>query len=76
MNHSEVEGVLTTVGSQSGSPHEGYISVQLIDAGDRDIAADSLVKIVREELKAVPGFFFTVAFEPYESFHSPIFLPR
>jgi len=66
MEHPEVVSVLTTIGSGTNAANEGSMYVKLVDRGDRDIAADSMVKLVRSELTDIPGFFFTVAYEESE----------
>lgn len=60
MSHPEVVSVLTTIGGSNNPVTEGYMSVRLKDISERDLGADSLVKIIREELRVIPGYFFSV----------------
>jgi len=60
MEHPQVKSVLTTVGSGQNTVSEGTITVGLLEKTERSVSADSLMKIVREQLREVPGFFFTV----------------
>ena len=61
IKHPEVVSVLTTIGDGSNAVTEGTISVRLLDLSERELGADSLVKIIREELKDLPGYFFSVS---------------
>ncbi len=61
MNHSEVVSVLTSIGAGSDPVNEGSISVRLLDISERELGADTLVNMIREELKVIPGYFFSVS---------------
>lgn len=63
LRYPEVVGILTTIGSGASPVYEGSIAARLVDKSDRDLSVDSLAKLVREELKAIPGFFLTVDLE-------------
>jgi len=60
MSHKEVAGVLSSIGAGSDPVNEGAISVRLLDLSERELGADTLVKMIREELKVIPGYFFSV----------------
>jgi hydrophobe/amphiphile efflux-1 (HAE1) family protein len=63
MKYPEVVSILTTIGSGSNPIYSGTIAVNLVDKSERKASADSLTKAVREELKSIPGYFFTVEME-------------
>ncbi len=63
MGHPEVVSVLTTIGSGSNPVYKGLITVNLTDLNKREVSADSLSKLLRVELKTVPGLFYTVGLE-------------
>ncbi|MCP4568893.1 MAG: efflux RND transporter permease subunit [FCB group bacterium] len=65
-SHPEVVSVLTTIGAGSKPVYGGSMTVKLVGITERDIGADSLIKIVREELKSIPGYFCSVGMEPQE----------
>ncbi|MCK5126681.1 MAG: efflux RND transporter permease subunit [candidate division Zixibacteria bacterium] len=61
MSHKEVIGVLSSIGAGSDPVNEGSISIRLLDLSERELGADSLVKMLRKELKVIPGYFFSVS---------------
>jgi len=63
LSHPEVVDVLTTVGAGTNPVYQGQMTVKMTDLGERSISSDSLGKILRSELKAVPGLFYTVNLE-------------
>lgn len=63
MGYPEVTGILTTIGSGADPVYKGRITVKMVDLDQREISSDSLAKILREELKFVPGLFYTVSLE-------------
>ncbi len=60
LSHPQITSVLTTIGSGQNTVSEGSITVELLEKSQRSVSADSLMKVVREQLRAIPGFFFTV----------------
>jgi hydrophobe/amphiphile efflux-1 (HAE1) family protein len=72
LKYPEVVSVLTTIGSGANPVNRGGIAVKMVDQSERDLSAGSMVKIVRERLKDVPGFFFTVSMEQEESGWKPV----
>ncbi len=68
----EVMAVQTTVGGANAPEYKGSIFVKLIDKSERGASADSLVKVVREDLKTIPGFFFSVDLQESEGGDRPI----
>lgn len=60
LTHSEVVSVLTTIGGANDPVYVGSMNVRLLDLSERELGADSLVKLVRAELRAIPGYFFKV----------------
>jgi len=63
MSHPEVVSVLTTIGSGADPVYKGRMTVKMVDLDQREISSDSLSKLLRDELKAVPGLFYTVSME-------------
>jgi len=63
MKHPEVIGVLTTIGSGSNPVYKGLITVKMSGLDQRTVSADSLSKLLRTELKTIPGLFSTVGLE-------------
>ncbi|MEZ5360740.1 MAG: efflux RND transporter permease subunit [Candidatus Zixiibacteriota bacterium] len=61
MSHPEVTAVLSSIGAGSDPVSEGAISVRLKDLSERELGADTLVKMIREELQVIPGYFFSVS---------------
>jgi len=59
----EVISTLTTIGSGTNPVNAGSVAVQLVDRSERKQSVFELVKGIREELREVPGFFFTVELE-------------
>lgn len=61
LERPEVTSVLVTIGSGTRPVSAGTITARLVSKSDRALGADSLTKIVRRELKAIPGYLFTVS---------------
>jgi HAE1 family hydrophobic/amphiphilic exporter-1 len=63
LGHPEVISILTTIGSGANPVYKGSMTVKMTEISEREISSDSLSKLLREELKAVPGLFYTVNLE-------------
>ncbi len=72
MARPEVVSVMTTIGSGTDPVNAGMLTVNLVDQAEREIGADSLVKLFRNELKKVPGYFFIVSLEPAHGGGRPV----
>jgi len=60
LNRPEVTNVLVTIGSGTNPVSAGNISARLVDRSDRELHVDSLIKIIRQDLRQFPGYIFTV----------------
>jgi hydrophobe/amphiphile efflux-1 (HAE1) family protein len=58
--HPEVVSVLTTIGSGTNTTSQGTLVAKLKELDQRELSAVELIRQIRQELKAVPGFFFIV----------------
>lgn len=74
MARPEVVSVLTTIGGGTDPVSAGTISVKLKDQAERDVSAMELTKIFREELRSIPGYFFTAEIEQGHAGGRPISL--
>jgi len=66
LEYPEVISVMTTIGGGSNAVNQGRALIKLKDLADRTVRADSLIKIVRRDLKNFPGLFYTVDLEQAE----------
>lgn len=74
MARPEVVSVLTTIGGGTDPVYAGTISVKLKDQSERDATAMDLTKIFREQLRSIPGYFFTAEIEQGHAGSRPISL--
>ncbi len=63
LDHPEVVSVLTTIGAGANPVYKGNMIVKMVGLTEREVSSDSLGKLLREELKEVPGLFYTVSTE-------------
>lgn len=74
MARPEVALVLTTIGGGTDPVSAGSISIKLKDKSERDVTAMELTKIFRQELRSIPGYFFTAEIEQGHAGSRPISL--
>ncbi len=68
----EVTGVLTTIGGANEPVYSGNMVVQMVDRSERKLSAEAITKLVRQDLRLIPGYFFTVEMEESEGGGRPI----
>jgi len=68
----EVISVLTTIGGGNDPVYTGNMVAQLVDRSQRKLSAADLTKVIREQLRSIPGYFFTVEMEESEGGGRPV----
>jgi HAE1 family hydrophobic/amphiphilic exporter-1 len=63
MKHPEVTRVLTTIGGSNDPAYSGNMVAQMVDRSQRKLSAEGMTKLIRQELRSIPGYFFTVEME-------------
>lgn len=74
MANPAVASVLTTIGGGTDPVYSGTITVKLKDRAEREVTAMELTKIFREEMRSIPGYFFTAEIEQGHAGTRPISL--